>query len=305
MAQMNWVYIDPAGHRHQVGLYHGDRTGHLLIHCDKSIVQVDFSVKESSKYSFFIEDELCEVSLEKDKYGAFGYAFEINKNADTPLNQRRRSIIRGERKLFAAGLGVMALLIVGLLVFNKCQKDKKRYEAMAERSILGLLTPEQVEQLQQQGKDTYATFFLATEGGKNMAHYTFYTQDSQMVSGKVVPPNEEGLLLPTGFQIGDRHRFEAQYLPSEPGIHRIKFYEPDSATLQKYFFIAATTEHLLHPERSENYNHCLVQIVAEQQHWTALGRIMGQKNSQKDNKAYLRLIRGAEVERLVKQRCGL
>ncbi len=305
MAQMNWVYIDPAGRRHQVGLYHGDKTRHLLIHCDRSIVQVDFSVKESAMYSFFIEDELCEIYLEKDKYGAFGYSFEINKNVDTPLNQRRRSILRGERKLFAAGLGVMALFVVALLVFNKCQKDKKRYEAMAERSILGLLTPEQVEQLQQQGKDTYATFYLGTEGGKNMAHYTFYTQDSQLVSGKVLPPDQSGLLLPTGFQIGDRHRFKAQYLPGTPDVHRIKFYEPDSTTLQKYLYIAATTEHLLHPERSEKYNHCLVQVVAEQQHWTALGHIMRQNASKKDGKAYLRLIRSPDVERLVKQRCGM
>jgi hypothetical protein len=303
MAQMNWVYLDPGGRRHQVGLYHGDKTRHLLIHCDRRIMQVDFSVKESTMYSFFIEDELCEIYLEKDKYGAFGYEFKINKKADTPLNQRRKQILNFERKQFAVGIGLMVVFIVALLAFNIHQKNKKRYESLAEHSIIGSLTPEQIIELQQEGKWTEATFFLVDEGGKKMAHYTFYTLDSQLVSGKVAPQNG-GFLLPTGFQIGDRHKFKAQYAPRALKIHRINFYEPDTKTIESYVETATKTEQLLHPERNPEQSRCLVETVARIKHWTSLRVILEQYTKEQKN-TYLRMINDLDVERLLKEKCGL
>ena len=66
MAQIGWVYLDNYGGRHRVGLYHGDQTGHLVIHCNLRVVQIDFSVRDTKRYSFFIEDELCEIDIVKE-----------------------------------------------------------------------------------------------------------------------------------------------------------------------------------------------------------------------------------------------
>ena len=90
MAQLGWVYLDPHGGQHRIGLYHGDKTGHLLIHCNMRVIQVDFSVKESKSYSFFIEDELCELSIHKE-HGFYSYEFTTNRKVDTPLNRLRKA----------------------------------------------------------------------------------------------------------------------------------------------------------------------------------------------------------------------
>ena len=51
MAQVTWVYLDDYGGRHRVGLYHGDHSGHLMIHINRRVVQIDFSVRESRTYA--------------------------------------------------------------------------------------------------------------------------------------------------------------------------------------------------------------------------------------------------------------
>ena len=58
MSQMSWTYIADDGARYDVGLFHGDSTGHLLVYCNARIVVIDFSVLASKNYSFFINDEL-------------------------------------------------------------------------------------------------------------------------------------------------------------------------------------------------------------------------------------------------------
>ena len=47
---------------------------------------LDFRVLKSKEYSFFIDDELCELTIEK-KGDHFFYSFEFNRKADTPLNR--------------------------------------------------------------------------------------------------------------------------------------------------------------------------------------------------------------------------
>ncbi|MEY3248417.1 MAG: hypothetical protein RL742_460, partial [Bacteroidota bacterium] len=37
MAQINWVLLDYQDRPHRVGLYHGDQTGHVLIHCEMRV----------------------------------------------------------------------------------------------------------------------------------------------------------------------------------------------------------------------------------------------------------------------------
>lgn len=107
---MQWTYIDDFGRRHNVGLYHGMRSGHLLVYCNKRILLIDFNVRNSKTYTFYINDELCDLSIER-KNNKFAYGFEIDKKTETPKNLLRRKIERSDtRKILLAILG-MTLLI--------------------------------------------------------------------------------------------------------------------------------------------------------------------------------------------------
>lgn len=114
MSQMTWTYIADDGGRHKVGLFHGDNTGHLLIYCNARIVVIDFGVKTSRNYSFFIDDELCDIEIE-EKEGQFRYGFKVDEVTDTPRNRMKRKIFRAEIRQSVI-LGTLFLLfIVGIV----------------------------------------------------------------------------------------------------------------------------------------------------------------------------------------------
>ncbi len=112
---MKWTYLDDFGGRYHVGLYHGNRTGHLLIYCNGRVVVIDFNVLKTKKYSFLISDDLCDLHVEQSE-GRFAYGLEINHEVDTPANRRRR---KHERKGMFQGILVIAgmFIIIGVSVF--------------------------------------------------------------------------------------------------------------------------------------------------------------------------------------------
>jgi hypothetical protein len=119
MSQMTWTYIADDGARYNVGLFHGDNTGHLLVYCNARIVVIDFSVRASKNYSFFINDELCDLVIE-EKDGQFFYGFKVDEVTDTARNRGRRKMMRTEvrQSLLIGFLFILIILLAGWLVFR-------------------------------------------------------------------------------------------------------------------------------------------------------------------------------------------
>ena len=119
MSQMSWTYIADDGARYDVGLFHGDRTGHLLVYCNARIVVIDFSVLASKNYSFFINDELCDLVIE-EKDGKFLYGFQVDEGTATARNRGRRKMLRTEvrQSLLIGFLFILIILMIGWLVFR-------------------------------------------------------------------------------------------------------------------------------------------------------------------------------------------
>lgn len=113
MSQLSWTLLDDFGQQYEIGLYHGDRSKHVLIHINRKPIVVDFSVKETKQYSFYVGHELCEMKIEKDT-DQYYYYFNTNQNADTPLNLARKQQSR-KYFMFIIVIGVAILLsILGL-----------------------------------------------------------------------------------------------------------------------------------------------------------------------------------------------
>ena len=90
---MQWTVIDDYGYRHKVGLYHGNRSGHLMVYCNMRVLLIDFNVLNTKKYTFFINDELCDLHIQKEN-GHFAYGLEIDRKTATPKNIRRKATER-------------------------------------------------------------------------------------------------------------------------------------------------------------------------------------------------------------------
>ena len=112
----NWIFLDEQGGRHKVGIYHGPGTGNLMIYCNAKIVLIDFLVKKPKTYSFFINEEFCEIVLHEEEDKRFTYEFKINKKVDTPLNKMRHA---RELKYMTYTIILLALflLFLGIIVF--------------------------------------------------------------------------------------------------------------------------------------------------------------------------------------------
>ena len=308
MAQIGWVYLDDRGGRHRVGLYHGDQSGHVMIHCNLRVVQIDFSVKDTKMYSFFIEDELCEIYLVKEPDGRFGYEFKVNKTVDTPRNRIRRVDERRIRRQMALFLGafvaVMVAAFLGFRWFDHWQQNKR----LSQNSLFSNLSGEYVRRLSLEGKTGTARLFVVSEAMERKVFYGFTTADNAQISGTFKVPDSGQILLPNGFPLTDRDEFLVTYLPSDPRVHRLDFYQPTRSTIETYVKIASDAEQLAHPEISAKRSVCLALSAAELKGWMSLADFIFQTKTAEENNrhnrdSYLRLVRDADFAKTIGEEC--
>ncbi|MBL7827132.1 MAG: hypothetical protein JNJ57_10905 [Saprospiraceae bacterium] len=304
MAQINWIFLDDNGGRHRVGLYHGDRSGHLMIHCNMRVVQIDFSVHDSKTYSFFIEDEFIEIIVEKMKTGGFGYEFKINKTVDTPKNRVRR--IENKQNLtklwiFIAGFVVIIAAVFFGLRWRANREDQRESAATA---IVHNVNKSNAQVLSAAGMNAVGALHLETLNGKQVGIYTFKTADSVEIRGTFQVKQIEPVVLPNGFPLTAGDAFEVVYLPTDPQVHRLKFYQPARTTVETYIKLALAKEIELHPEFSTDKNLCRILTLAEIDNWTALADVIHQQKSPEENPKHNRETYRKQISRpMIEAKC--
>ncbi|MEQ1747600.1 MAG: hypothetical protein ABMA02_19370 [Saprospiraceae bacterium] len=307
MAQVSWVYLDDFGGRHRIGLYHGDRTGHLLLHCDALIVQVDFSVKETQTYSFFVEDELCEVSVVREAQG-FSYDFQVNKRLDTPRNRLRKSDERRTRKYLAIMIVGLVLFVSTVVIGLRWWGQRHKISPAAESTLTSGLTPENAHRLATEGRTAVAQLIVVQEALRRRIFYGFTTTQNAQISGLLSVPDTGQIVLPNGFPLRDRDVFAVRYLPADPHVHQINFDNPAPETVAGYLELARVAEVAAHPEHSPGHSLCVATLVLRHQGWHRLADLVFQQTPAKNNprnnrETYLRLVRGVEFAKLVGREC--
>lgn len=309
MAQMDWVLLDGYGGRHRVGLYHGDRSGHVVIHCNMRVIQIDFSVKESKMYSFFIEDELCELVLEK-KDGRFSYEFRVNKKVDTPRNRIRRAQegkVRRQMAVLTTGLVlVLAIAFMGLRWYGRAQEAKR----IAKTSVFSQYSRENAKKLALDGKQTMARLHLMlnTEGSERRISYALLGLDSLMEQGSFKVAQTGPIILPNGFPFAEGDAFEAIYLPYQPNVHRVEFFLPSAQTIARYLDLAIEAEKHAHPEQLPEWSACRVKMAAERIGWASLAHFVFQEKTRQESarfnqESYQRLVSDPQFRETVRNCC--
>ena len=86
------------------------------MHCNDKIVEIDFEVRESKTYSVFLYQELCEVSIDHTGGNHYKYGCRINHDAQTPLNELRKSHRASQWRIEKTRL-ILASCVVLLVVF--------------------------------------------------------------------------------------------------------------------------------------------------------------------------------------------
>lgn len=309
MAQINWVFLDDFGGRHRVGLYHGDRSGHLMIHCNMRVVQVDFSVRESKTYSFFIEDEFIEIIVERMKNGGFGYEFRVNKEIDTPRNRVRRVQNRQDLNKLWVFIGGFVLVLAGVFFGLRWYGEQQDMKRMATTAIIHNMSHANVRKLAAEGRKAVAALHTEILNGQPIGVYTFKTADSIEIRG-VFPAREAGsMLMHNGFPLTTGDAFSVFYLPDDPQVHRIDLFQPDRSTVEQYLKLAMQEEGRLHPEFDQKMCVCRVLALAEAHGWPVLADIIFQHKTMDENPrhnedSYRRLMGDPGNENILRRRCG-
>lgn len=118
MNQFHWTYRDPLGRQYIVGIWHGIKTGHLLICLNSNVLIIDFHVLQSKKYSFLINDDMCELQI-KEKEDGFKYDLSLSEEqiAQREIQRKQKEKQYFYQKLGAIGIASVFYLTITFLIY--------------------------------------------------------------------------------------------------------------------------------------------------------------------------------------------
>ena len=214
MAQIDWMVTGNRGSRFRIGLYHGDHSGHVLMYCNNRIVTIDFGVLTEKTYTLFLDDELCEISIQP---GPTGYAYDcsVNTDAATPLNELRRARKKEERRGMAIAIGVLILVATGIGLFASMAHSDSYTDRRAEVAA---------------GYGDITEASLYTSSGNGALYYN-YSVDDRIYRAPLgsIPAAQLPALPPAA---GDR--FSIRYDPEQPRVAVLLFDRYDQRQAERY-----------------------------------------------------------------------
>lgn len=296
MSQFRWSYLSPQGKQHVVGVFHGPRTGHLMIYVNAKIVQVDFKVFKDTSYSFFIDEELCEIVLTK-KDGRFHYDFKINKEVDTPLNRHRRQFDKVNRNRIIGLFAGLAVFITMAILFGNYQKEKRAQEeaAKVEEIILNKSTIlfGEIYSVVILGDKANVTYSFLFEGNEYLRRNEFDLGDYQDYSN--------------GIPLRKGDEFKIKYFPRN-GNSFIQLDQITERQMNNFVLRAAEKEKWFHEELSDSEILCRVNCAYQLKGMDGLADFYFQDKSETENPThneitYKRLVRDLPFQQAFIENC--
>lgn len=292
MNHYTWTYVAGEGRNYNVGLFHGNKTGHVLIYVGTKIVTIDFGVLDSKEYTVFIEDELCHIKLER-RGNEMYYFFEIDKKADTPRNRARHAMEKKFAIQLLIALGIFVVLIAGFVVWNPFKKE------------VSISKEEQL--LLNQGEETVGRIVFTTNTPKPSVSYQFVAnnQGYTSLSNLQVKPV---ILLKNGMPLESGDEFIVRYVASRPEISRIFFHQPTDRQVQIYMQRAAEKHLKLHPDDAPFLVNCMLNVAYRLNGIEGIADFYFQDtppevNPEHNKITYQRLTRDLPFQKMVAQDC--
>jgi hypothetical protein len=288
-----WTLVTDEGNPQKIGLLHGEKTGHLLIYCNKKILSVDFKVRDSKVYSFFVNDELCEIHLIQKGEKMF-YEFKINKEADTPRNRVRKKMEKkywGQTLLFFGG---MLILLVGFLMGMKYYTSNN-IEQNLEATLVS------------KGIETVGTVMF--DGSLNDSKISYlYIAENISHSSKLNPEHLAKKVSKPFIPLSSGDEFLVEYAPSNPKLSKIFFDKPTQKQINLYYDRVVKQHQRLNPTLATSLAKCQVKIAFELKGVNGLADFYHQKSSPENNpknnqNTYLKLIRDLPFQKKVENEC--
>ena len=290
MNRFNWTYLADQGKRHHVGLMHGAESGHLLVYCDARIILIDFEILEDKTYSFFIDEQLCEISIERIN-GQFYYSFEINKTANTPRNNLRKKI---ERRHLFQGLMLMACILLLTVAFSwmMISWNNKNSDQVFSSELV------------RKGEEGKAKILKVSDSEIKY----FYIVNGQSYSAETDFNDKSVVVLETGMPLEEGDEFVVKYVSNNPKLNQIDYKRPTQKQIEKYRERAIQKYLEFNPQKDSLFGACVVEIAYDLKGIQGLADIFFQETPESENPSnnsntYKRLIRDIPFQEELSKRC--
>ncbi|GJM34668.1 MAG: hypothetical protein DHS20C18_36690 [Saprospiraceae bacterium] len=255
----------------------------------------DFHVREPKSYSFFLEEELCEIDLEQ-RDDRFYYTFNINKSADTPRNRVRKATEklhwRQSAIFFGSLVACVALAVILFLRFDKKQDEVKRGQILSgsHKTELGKIE--------------------AIEVNDDVLEVSFaYRAKGQVQRNTTALPLTPYQTLEHGMPLETGDEFLVAYARENPDVGYIDFNQPSEPQINLYFRKAVTKHTILHPELRPRQINCLANAAFSLKGIEGLADFYFQdtpveENPEHNELTFNRLVRDLPFQKLAKD-CAL
>ena len=294
MNQLSWTYLADNGKQHFVGLAHGAETGHLVVHCNSKVILIDFKVFDNASYSIFIDEQLCEISIEK-KGNEYYYGFEIDNQADTPRNRARKKLEKQHLLQSMAFLGTLALVVtIAIFAISRwtSHHDQKNISAKLQRA--GQQVSARIIVQKDESVD-YASYYFVING-KSYATATTYS-------------NELTELLPNGMPLEEGDEFLVTYIPGNPALNQIDYHQPTQFQINRYR--DRVIDRLLenNPAVEKEALSCLSDHIYKEKGVEGMAHLYFQKttsskNSRHNHRTFERLLQDPNLTNTIEENCG-
>ncbi len=276
MNTQRWIYISPTGSRNAVGVVHSTKLGYLIVYCDRKVVLAERSVFEPTIFTFFLDEELCQIVVLKDDKGQFVYQFNLDLKTNTPLNQQRRKTNTKHKNLSFLSFSLLFIFVALAMFFSFKIQDNKRWVALRDNGVLSVATVGITE----------------IKAQKHIIFYTFRDSSQYIQSplrnskGKVRYFKIKNPTLENGFPIRENDRFLVTYASNKRQISRLHFSEPTATTVERYKVLAKKRYLKNNSGVSEEYCNCVLEIAYRLKGWKGLATLYHQKTPSKTNATF-------------------
>ncbi len=280
MNSSKWNFVGGHGKVSTIVLKHGVKSGNLIIFCNSKILLIDYDVFEDKSHSFFIEEEFCQIFIEKKKKG-FTYNFEVSEEVDTPLNQKRKEYYSKKLRdtIFKA---LLSVFLVMTLVISSI--GYKKYLQVQDLKNHPLVTTVKLKILEGDWERRHNTFL----------YYNF--KNTTYKDRMDLPTTSSGVILTeSGMPLENFDEFNVIFSYKNPYNRRIEFDKPTFWQLSKYEIRIAHKLRQLMPSISPTKCECIISAVFQEKGVRGLADLYFQDASPKENKynnskTYQRLI---------------
>lgn len=258
MNHYTWTYVGDGGRNYRVGLLYSTKSGHLLIYIGSKIVQVDFKVFESKEYTFFIEDELVHLKLERRGNEMF-FFFNIDKETDTPRNRVRHALERKHFYHLLIFIGVLALLVTGFIIWGK---NAKKTET------------ERIEEMLAKGSEETVGRVMIKKLDANRSEISYqFVAGTETINAVSMLQSEPLILLVNPMPLEQGDEFRVRYSTRKPQVNQMLFSNPTGHQVEVYKQRATKKHNLLNPNAPLGMTDCFVKTAFEHDSLRALADI--------------------------------